>query len=121
MTTATPEEYRRALAAGELLSRDDLVAFELEYIARLRALGVKSVSFATSADHRLDIQSVEFFPQEPRPEGGAIVPKSMTQDAPHEEDKCACGHILPAHDGAGLCLLGCDIGKCVRTLDKTTG
>lgn len=71
-------------------------------IKALRDLGV----------HRFKGEGVELeFFDRPRAEE-ALIPRAMTQNAPHEEDKCACGHIQPAHNADGLCLIGCPVEKC---------
>lgn len=81
-----------------------------DYLKELRDVGVKS--FKTNSD---ETWSVEFFEPIPEIESGAIIPqKLLTQNAPFMEDKCACDHDKSAHDGHGLCLLGCEVEKCAR-------
>lgn len=36
-------------------------------------------------------------------DGGALVPRSFSQNAPIHEDLCSCGHPLSAHQG-GFCV-----------------
>lgn len=78
---------------------------DFDVLRRLREAGIKSA--------KLPIGEFEFFPP------GVAVTKDTTPDGPHamalgEPEQCRCGHDETSHGTEGLCLLGCDAGKCVE-------
>lgn len=93
----------------------------LEFLLALKAMGAKSatVVYDNIASGGSRALAVEFFPPTESAATGPIVPHSMTQNAPEEESRCACGHALDvAHDTHGACLLGCNLETCLRTNQK---